>query len=111
MESTAKIYGISWTSTFFLLLVYLPSTAKETLKTPSEYSVDFNRRFQGFSMANLETGFWLQIYTTNVGMHSLLHNIPRFFFLFLEELFLIFNQMLSIECLVGVYFVKIFSQK
>ena len=40
----------------FLLLVYLPSTAMETLKTPSEYSVDFNRGFQGFSMANLEKG-------------------------------------------------------
>ena len=40
----------------FLLLVYLPSTAMETLKTPSEYSVDFNRGFQGFSMAYLETG-------------------------------------------------------
>ena len=25
----------------FLLLIYLPSTAMETLKTPSEYSVDF----------------------------------------------------------------------
>ena len=40
----------------FLLLDYFPSTAMETLKTPSEYSVDFNRGFQGFSMANLETG-------------------------------------------------------
>ena len=40
----------------FLLLVYLPSTAMETLKTPSEYSVDFNHGFQGFSMANLEKG-------------------------------------------------------
>ena len=40
----------------FLLLVYLPSTAMETLKTPSEHSVDFNRGFQGFSMANLEKG-------------------------------------------------------
>ena len=29
-------------------------------------------------------------------MHSLLHDIPRFFILFLEEFFLIFNQMLSI---------------
>ena len=28
----------------------------ETFKTPSEYSVDFNRGFQEFSMANLETG-------------------------------------------------------
>ena len=26
------------------------------LKTQSEYSVDFNRGFQGFSMANLEKG-------------------------------------------------------
>ena len=40
----------------FLLLVYLPSTAMETLKTPSEYSVDFNRGFQGVSMANLKKG-------------------------------------------------------
>ena len=40
----------------FLLLVYLPSTAMETLKTSSEYSVDINRGFQGFSMANLEKG-------------------------------------------------------
>ena len=38
----------------FLLLVYLPSTAMKTLKTPSKYSVDFNRGFEGFSMANLE---------------------------------------------------------
>ena len=30
----------------------------ETLKTPSEYSVDFNRGFQGFSMANLEKGVY-----------------------------------------------------
>ena len=30
-------------------------------------------------------------------MHSLLHDIPRFFILFLEELFLIFNQMFSIR--------------
>ena len=30
-------------------------------------------------------------------MYSLLHDIPRFFILFLEELFLIFNQMLSIR--------------
>ena len=37
------------------------------------------------------------LYTTNVEMHSLLHDIPRFFILFLEELFLIFNQMLSIR--------------
>ena len=29
-------------------------------------------------------------------MHSLLHDIPRFLILFLEELFLIFNQTLSI---------------
>ena len=40
----------------FLFLVYLPSTAMETLKMPSEYSVDFNRGFEGFSMANLEKG-------------------------------------------------------
>ena len=30
-------------------------------------------------------------------MHSMLHDIPRFLILFLEELFLIFNQMLSIR--------------
>ena len=30
-------------------------------------------------------------------MHSLLHDIPRLLVLFLEELFLIFNQMLSIR--------------
>ena len=30
-------------------------------------------------------------------MHSLLHDIPLFLILFLEELFLIFNQMLSIR--------------
>ena len=29
-------------------------------------------------------------------MYRLLHDIPRFLILFLEELFLIFNQMLSI---------------
>ena len=29
-------------------------------------------------------------------MHSLLHDIPRFLILFLEELFIIFNQMMSI---------------
>ena len=31
----------------------------ETLKTPSEYSVDFNHGFQRFSMANLEKGRWV----------------------------------------------------
>ena len=30
-------------------------------------------------------------------MHSLLHDIPRFLILFLDELFLIVNQMLSIR--------------
>ena len=40
----------------FLLLIYLPSTAMETFKMPSEYSVDFNHGFQEFSMANLEKG-------------------------------------------------------
>ena len=38
----------------------------------------------------------LNIYTTNVGLHRLLHGIPRFLIIFLEELFLIFNRMLSI---------------
>ena len=32
-----------------------------------------------------EKTFWPQIHTTNVGMHSLLHDIPRFFILFLKE--------------------------
>ena len=45
----------------FLLLVHLLSTAMETLKTPSEYSVDFNRRYQGFSMANLEKGMYIEL--------------------------------------------------
>ena len=40
----------------FFVVGLLLSTAMETLKTPSEYSVDFNRGFQGFSMANLEKG-------------------------------------------------------
>ena len=35
-------------------------------------------------------------------MHSLLQDIPRFLILLLEELFLIYNQMLSIQRLVGV---------
>ena len=43
----------------FLFSIYLPSTAMETLKTPSEYSVDFNRGFQRFSMANIEKGISL----------------------------------------------------
>ena len=30
-------------------------------------------------------------------MHSLLHDIPQFLILLLEELFLIFNQILSIQ--------------
>ena len=30
-------------------------------------------------------------------MHSLLHDIPRFLIFFLEDFFLIFNQMLSIR--------------
>ena len=38
----------------------------------------------------------LQIYTTNVGMQRLLHDIPRFLIVFLQELFLIFSQMLNI---------------
>ena len=51
----------------FLLLVYLPSTAMEALKTPSEYSVDFNRGFQGFSIANLEKGRAALQYTMEYG--------------------------------------------
>ena len=31
--------------------------------------------------------FWPHIYTTNVGIHRLLHDIPRFLFLFLVQLF------------------------
>ena len=49
----------------FLLLIYLPSTAMETLKTPSEYSVHFNRGFQEFSMANLEKGCFKISYHKN----------------------------------------------
>ena len=30
-------------------------------------------------------------------MHGLLHDIPRFFILFLEERFILFNQILSIQ--------------
>ena len=69
MESTAyfrKIYGsIPWNPLNFhginsknlwhfinfhnfLLLVYLPSSAMETFKTPSEYSVDLSADFMGF---------------------------------------------------------------
>ena len=44
-----------------------------------------------------ERTFWPQIYTTNIGMHMLLHDITRFNILFPEQLFLIFNQMLSID--------------
>ena len=58
----------------FLLLVYFPSTAMETLKTPSEYSVDFNRGFQGFSMANLEKGYCRQ------QMHATVTESSYFFF-------------------------------
>ena len=36
------------------------------------------------------------LYTTKAGIHRLLHDIPRFFIFFIEQLFLIFNQMLSI---------------
>ena len=50
----------------FLLLVYLPSTAMETLKTLFEYSVDFNRGFQGFSMANQEKGYILSQVHQNI---------------------------------------------
>ena len=35
--------------------------------------------------------------TTDAGIHRLLHDIPRFFMFFIEQLFLIFNQMLSIR--------------
>ena len=44
--------------------------------------------------------FWLQIYTTNVGIHRLLHNIHNFFILFLEQL----NQMFSIGILGQVWY-------
>ena len=47
---------------FFVVGLFAINNAMETLKTPSEYSVDFNRGFQGFSMANLETGDSLVYY-------------------------------------------------
>ena len=62
MELTAyfhRIYGIvPWNQLNFhgINAKNLPSTAMETLKTPSEYFVDFNHGFQGFSTANLEKG-------------------------------------------------------
>ena len=42
----------------------------------------------------------LVFYTINVGIHRLLHGIHRSFILFIEQLFFIFNQMLSIGSLV-----------
>ena len=33
------------------------------------------------------------IYTTNAGIHRLLHDIPRFFIFLIEQLFSIINQM------------------
>ena len=59
----------------FLLLVYLPSTAMETLKTPSEYSVNFNRGFQGFSMANLETGGRANLTIVSIILHKYQINV------------------------------------
>ena len=38
----------------------------ETLKTLFEYSVDFNRGFQGFSMANQEKGYILSQVHQNI---------------------------------------------
>ena len=44
---------------FFVVGLLAIVTAMETLKTTSEYSVDFNRGFQGFSMAILKTGMMI----------------------------------------------------
>ena len=50
---------------------------------------------QKINMTLLEY-FLSQIYTTNVRMDGLLHDIPQFLVFFLKQLFFIFNQMLSI---------------
>ena len=41
---------------FFVVGLFAINCHGNLKKTPSEYSVDFNRGFQGFSMANLEKG-------------------------------------------------------
>ena len=77
----------------FLLLVYLPSTAMETLKTPSEYSVDFNRRFQGFSMANLEKGS-IRTHSCGVCLFGLILYVPSTIYVELDgyEIFTILTS-------------------
>ena len=45
----------------FLLLVYLPSTAMETLKTPSEYSVDFNLRISRVFHGKSRDGCYVKV--------------------------------------------------
>ena len=50
-----------------------------------------------------EKSFRVHISTTNIGIHGLLHDIPRFLILFLRQLFFIFNQVLCVSvylCLV-----------
>ena len=44
----------------------------ETFKTPSEYSVDFDRGFQEFSMANLETGSTFTKFTRILEIETIL---------------------------------------
>ena len=46
---------------------------------------------------NNENTFWARIYTTKAGIHRLLHDILRFLIFFIEQLFIIFNQMLSVQ--------------
>ena len=48
---------------FFVVGLFAINCHGNLKKMPSEYSVYFNRGFQGFSMANLEKGMiWLQFF-------------------------------------------------
>ena len=82
------------------------------INTSSESILIRSYKFTFSRDKHVPVEFWYTYFTRNVnltkqenfltsnsyqGMHSLLHDISRCLILFLEELFLIFNQMLSIR--------------
>ena len=81
------VCGINTSSESILIRSYLLSSNKHV---PVEFCYTYFTR-------NVNRTKRENFLTSNVGMHSLLLDISRFLILFLEELLLIFNQMLSIR--------------
>ena len=86
------VCGINTSSESILIMSYIYFSRDKHVPVEFWYTY-FTRNVNLKKRENLMT---LNLYHKR-GMHSLLHDIPRFLILFLEELILIFNQLFSIR--------------